>query len=361
LPHSITTNHTGDDFGVYGMSTELKPRRSDGGAKAAESDARRQTRKNIRAVGKLMNAFAVLRTKKYKTNGSISNLSSHNMRNGRQPSNADPAKANENKYWLQSGNTIDEAVNNRLDESGVTVRKNAVKMIEHVMTFSPDAIKPDQLNTWVKSNQQWAAKTYGKENVVGMQLHCDETTAHLHMQCVPIVSKRRKLRGKDEFGPEQLRLDARHFTGGAAKLSTMQTSYAEAMAKHGLERGIMKAGTHNPHHTDVRFRRGELMREKRVLDIESRIDRAVSERNEAQRKMYQAQNNCSAHKAARSTAEQEQEQLRKRLEDERKKQEQQRKEIEKLNKRLDELDPARAQAKGKMLPQLKIGGPRGGK
>ncbi len=94
-----------------------------------------------------------------------------------------------------------------------------------------------------------ATKTFGKENVVSAVLHLDEKTPHIHATVVPIVrGERRKAKlererntagGKRTYRTkkDRPRLCADDMMA-RDKLKAYQTTYAEAMAKYGLRRGI---------------------------------------------------------------------------------------------------------------------------
>jgi hypothetical protein len=71
-----------------------------------------------------------------------------------------------------------------------------------------------------------------------MILHRDETTPHLTAFVVPVH-------------PETGKLNASHWLDGREKLQDLQDSYAEAVATHGLERGI--AGSKAKHTTVKQF------------------------------------------------------------------------------------------------------------
>lgn len=345
------------------MQVQHKPRKS-GLVKVAEAEARREERKamrnSMRAARIIARRFAVMRIRKVKTVGAISNLSRHNLRNAAAlPRNADPARVDQNRYFIREGcKTINGAAKARLIEAGIQPRKNAVMLVEMVCTFSPGA-RPKNLSKWANDTMQWARNTFGAPNVIAAEVHMDETTPHMHIQIVPIVSKQRKMRGKQEYHEAKERLDARHYTGGADRLSALQTSYAAAMAKHGLERGIMKSGHHNPRHEDVRFRRGKMIRERGILDVENRLEKAISERNTADRRARMHQNNYEAERVSRHTAQQELEEERQRFEREIARLEVLRLEaLEKhslAEKRLAEIDISRSSHK----PQLRMHGPSG--
>lgn len=93
-----------------------------------------------------------------------------------------------------------------------------------------------------------AEKEYGEKNVVAATLHLDEDAPHIHASVVPIVQRERRQKKSDkEKEPPK-----RQYRKKKAErprlccddvmtrdnLERFQDSYAEAMAKYGLERGI---------------------------------------------------------------------------------------------------------------------------
>ncbi|MGI8788138.1 MAG: plasmid recombination protein, partial [Pyrinomonadaceae bacterium] len=70
----------------------------------------------------------------------------------------------------------------------------------------------------------WLRERFGAENVVAAVLHRDELTPHIQAMVVPI----------DDHG----RLNAREYTGGAAKLGALQDGYHAAVEDLGLTRGV---------------------------------------------------------------------------------------------------------------------------
>jgi hypothetical protein len=104
------------------------------------------------------------------------------------------------------------------------------------------------LGDWCNDNLDWLAKTFGKENVVSATLHMDEDTPHIHASVVPIVTgeRRKKKSNKPESSEKKkYRKKSREVPRLCAdyvivrdKLKGYQDSYAIAMNKYGLQRGI---------------------------------------------------------------------------------------------------------------------------
>lgn len=167
--------------------------------------------------------FAILRFAKLKTIGAISGSAGHMMRT-RPTANADPSRKN---ITLIGGDNPLDDVKERLADS-TQKRRNSVLAIEVLLTTSHDwfaTATKEQKNAWVKSSKAWLEKEFGKENVVSLHLHLDETTPHLTGFIVPI-------------DPESSHLNASRWMDGKARLAKMQDDYAGSVASLGLERGI---------------------------------------------------------------------------------------------------------------------------
>ena len=103
-----------------------------------------------------------------------------------------------------------------------------------------------RLDGWCNDNLKWLRETYGERNLVSAVLHMDEKTPHIHATIVPIVTgERRKARKEEQNGKKKYRkkntqdvrlcaddVMARH------RLKHYQDTYAQAMSKYGLQRGI---------------------------------------------------------------------------------------------------------------------------
>lgn len=139
---------------------------------------------------------------------------------------------------------------------GQKLRKNAIIGIEVVLTFSPGAIAPENIKPWAMDNAKWLRSIFGNENIIDCQLHLDEETPHIHALVIPI----------DERG----KLNSRAFIGGSRnKLSELQTDYFNAMAKHGLRRGISRDITKAHHESSLRWHAKNAENEARLQAYET--------------------------------------------------------------------------------------------
>ena len=92
---------------------------------------------------------------------------------------------------------------------------------------------------------KYFADTFGKENIVAAHLHRDEETPHIHATLVPIVKGEHKRRKREEQTKKRYRKKPTDTVRLCAddimtrlKLKSYQDTYAIAMAKYGLQRGI---------------------------------------------------------------------------------------------------------------------------
>ena len=92
---------------------------------------------------------------------------------------------------------------------------------------------------------KYFADLFGRENIVAAHLHRDEETPHIHVTLVPIVKGERKRKKREEQAKKRYRKKPANAVRLCAddimtrlKLKSYQDSYAVAMAKYGLQRGI---------------------------------------------------------------------------------------------------------------------------
>lgn len=201
-----------------------------------------------------------------KSPGNESAMTDHIERKIIHP-NVDPERVHLNKELVEFPDGIKnrtEAIRHRLDTAGLKrqIGKNQVKVIRVMISGSPEDMKriesEGKLDDWCRDNMDYLKKTFGEENLVAATLHMDETTPHIHASIVPIVrgERRQKKPGKKQEednlaqkanekpkrtykkkDPNRPRLCVDDVMA-REKLIEYQDTYAEAMAKYGLERGI---------------------------------------------------------------------------------------------------------------------------
>lgn len=195
--------------------------------------------------------YAVLHLEKAK--GADSGMSAHIERTI-HPDNADRTRTHLNRELMQFPEKVGnrtQAIAHRLETAGVKrkIGTNQVRAIRVLLTGTNEDIKRieanGQLPDWCEDNLQWLRETYGEKNVVSAVLHMDEKTPHIHATIIPIVTgERRKAKqqqeGKKKYrkkNPQSVRLCADDVMA-RDKLKHYQDTYAEAMNKYGLQRGV---------------------------------------------------------------------------------------------------------------------------
>lgn len=169
------------------------------------------------------------------------------------------------EFILKPGDSRSAAIARRIKEANVSgkIRANAVHSLQFVATSDHEKMaeleRTGKLDEWVQDVIDFCKEQFGAENVVSAVLHMDETTPHLHITVVPIVSgpTRRKSKPKlDENGKviptrrykrkDGNRLCAKE-VNSRANMIKWQDEFAAKMAKYGMVRGIPGSGQK---HTD---------------------------------------------------------------------------------------------------------------
>lgn len=178
-------------------------------------------------------SFAIIRIHKHKSLASVAGVARHHSREIECPT-ADAARQKNNvRLGLAKGSSKDvsQGIKSIIDAAQAKAkrkfRSDAVKTVEFMITASPEffaTASNKQKADFFKTSIEFVQKKYGKQNVVATWIHRDESTEHAHILITPIDGK----------GV----LNARHFFGGADKLSQLQTDFAAEVARFGLERGV---------------------------------------------------------------------------------------------------------------------------
>lgn len=226
-----------------------------------------------------MKHYAVFNMRKPK--GGINSLGLHIERR-HHPDNARAELSHLNRYdivKLPPGcKTIAEAVEYRIAHAGLArkVGKNQVRCLTAVMSSDHDKmeelIKEGKFEGWLNDSVRWAQDKFGRENVVGAVLHMDETTPHLHIVIVPIVTTERERAAREAKVKKRYRTKPKGTARLCANeiatpenLTLCQDEYAQAVKKYGLERG--ERGSLARHVDQQEYYRN-LQRNKKELESE---------------------------------------------------------------------------------------------
>ena len=170
------------------------------------------------------------------------------------PKNADPTRTHLNRRLIEYPDGVKDrsaAVQRRLEEAGLTrkIGSNQVRAIRINVSGTHEDMerieREGRLDEWCADSLKYFADTFGKENIVAAHLHRDEETPHIHVTLVPIVKGERKRRKREEQAKKRYRKKPTDTVRLCAddimtrlRLKSYQDTYAEAMAKYGLQRGI---------------------------------------------------------------------------------------------------------------------------
>lgn len=217
--------------------------------------------------------YAIMRCKKLKSRACVTAALDHLYRERDVP-NADPVRFPLNIYKL--GKSTDETCD-RIDALlPAKRRRDAVTVVEYLMTASPQWWKKasrEEQRKFFEVSAKWLVDKYGKENIVALGVHRDETSPHVSAFVVPIT--------KDG------RLSAKEYIGGRQKLRADQNSFAQAMEPLHLHRGV--EGSKATHKTIKKYY-GEMAK------MEETIELNVSEALRKERLKTEAEKKATAEK-----------------------------------------------------------------
>lgn len=199
----------------------------------------------------------------------------------------------------------DEAIAHRIKTAGIKrkITNDQVRVIRTVLSGTHEDMMNiaanGQLDDWCNDSLKWLQDTFGKENVVSVVLHMDEHTPHLHASIVPIVTgERRKAKNKTaEEGKRTYRKKANAVRLCADdvlnrdKMVGYHDSYAEAMGKYGLKRGVR--GSDARHTTTAQYYRNIKRETERLQNCMKLLQSDVEE---AERLLKQTKSEINTEK-----------------------------------------------------------------
>ncbi len=194
-------------------------------------------------------AFGLIRAR----NLSAADISSTDIHNARRyetkeqyPENVPLEKRNDNfiktEYILENHEdylgkketTLAEAIDERLKINEVKgIKSNSNLAIEYVVGIN-DKKAWDNYNFdgFVSNTKQWLERRHGKDSVVAVYSHLDESNPHAHIIVVPIEKKTVKWKNTKGSGERtESRLNTRDYTGGREKLRGLQNDYFEHLTQ----------------------------------------------------------------------------------------------------------------------------------
>ena len=237
------------------------------------------------------------------------------------PKNADPTRTHLNRKLISYPDGIKDrsaAIQRRLEEAGLTrkIGNNQVRAIRINVSGTHEDMerieKEGRLDEWCADNIRYFADLFGKENIVAAHLHRDEETPHIHVTLVPIVKGERKRRKREEQVKKRYRKKPADTVRLCAddimtrlKLKSYQDSYAVAMAKYGLQRGI--EGSKARHKSTTQYYRDTQRLadslKAEVVDLQQQKETAQEELKQAKKEVQTEKLKGAATTAATNIAE----------------------------------------------------------
>ena len=237
------------------------------------------------------------------------------------PKNADPTRTHLNRKLITYPDGIKDrsaAIQRRLEEAGLTrkIGNNQVRAIRINVSGTHEDMerieKEGRLDEWCADNIRYFADLLGKENIVAAHLHRDEETPHIHVTLVPIVKGERKRRKREEQVKKRYRKKPADTVRLCAddimtrlKLKSYQDSYAVAMAKYGLQRGI--EGSKARHKSTTQYYRDTQRLadslKAEVVDLQQQKETAQEELKQAKKEVQTEKLKGAATTAATNIAE----------------------------------------------------------
>ncbi|KAB3889907.1 mobilization protein, partial [Bacteroides uniformis] len=237
------------------------------------------------------------------------------------PKNADPTRTHLNRRLIEYPDGVKDrsaAIQQRLEEAGLTrkIGSNQVRAIRINVSGTHEDMKrieeEGRLDEWCADNLKYFADTFGKENIVAAHLHRDEETPHIHVTLVPIVKGERKRRKREEQTKKRYRKKPTDTVRLCAddimtrlKLKSYQDTYAVAMAKYGLQRGIdgskARHKSTQQYYRDIQKLSDDLKAE--VVDLQQQKETAREELRRAKKEIQTEKLKGAATVAAANIAE----------------------------------------------------------
>ena len=139
-----------------------------------------------------------------------------------------------------------------------------------------------EVEQWALDVYNWCCRRYGKENIIGFQVHLDETSPHIHALIVPVgvrpKSGRECVMWSAKFGKNKYEY--------GSILKEMHTSlYEEVGSKYGLERGDSVEGR-NIQHLNKRDYIRKLAKEQKKMEKAIRGLQTMKDNIEAEMQMF---------------------------------------------------------------------------
>jgi hypothetical protein len=224
--------------------------------------------------------YGILRIEKIKmaAGGELYGRARHNCREyqpNKEPENIDPEKTKENLvFGAENIAEVQKKVKELWGKTTGSPRSDAVGLLEAVVTLSGGNLSPERTAAFLKASRSFLEGLYGPDKVIGVYIHADEKTPHLHAFIVPLEEKEvRKKQTTEEKKAGIWRkekktvLNAQKVMGSRETLRKLQDQFFEKVSSSfGLERGEPAEETKAKHRRpSIREEEKSLVQEKKNL------------------------------------------------------------------------------------------------
>ena len=184
--------------------------------------------------------YGILRFAKYK-GPEISNIEAHNERKKEKYASnpdIDNNRRNLNYHFIEPVGKYRAESNRLIEEYGCRTRKDSVRVVEVLITATPEFFKgkkKSEIRAYFQTALEFIEKYQDSETILSAVVHMDEKTPHMHLSFVPIT--------------QDGRLCAKEILGNKKKLTWWQDEFWKHMVEKypDLERGESASMTGREH------------------------------------------------------------------------------------------------------------------
>ena len=193
-------------------------------------------------------SYAIIRNANYKKDN-LAGLYKHNERKNTNYSNKEINKNNSIKNYSikQCNTTYLKAINQLINENNLQCRitKYTNLACEFIITSDKeffDTIGEKETLRYFQTAYNFVAsyKNLGEKYILSAKVHMDETTPHMHLVCVPVIST------KDKNGNDIEKIACSQYWKGKDSYRKLQDSFYKYITENGfnLERGKQREVEH---------------------------------------------------------------------------------------------------------------------
>ena len=184
--------------------------------------------------------YGILRFAKYK-GPEISNIEAHNERKKEKYASnpdIDNSRKNLNYHLIEPVGKYRAESNRLIEEYGCRTRKDSVRVVEVLITATPEFFKgkkKSEIRAYFQTALEFIEKYQDAKTILSAVVHMDEKTPHMHLSFVPLTADGR--------------LSAKEIVGNKKKLTQWQDKFWKHMVRKypDLERGESASQTGRDH------------------------------------------------------------------------------------------------------------------